>query len=88
MLSKRQKQTVIKDNQEHTTDTGSSEVQIALISKRIKFLADHLKKHPKDFHSRRGLLMMVGKRRRFLQYLRDTDEKKYTRISKKLELGL
>lgn len=87
MLSKRQKQTVIKEHQEHGTDTGSSEVQIALISKRIKFLADHLKKHPKDFHSRRGLLMMVGKRRRFLQYLRDTDEKKYTRISKKLELG-
>lgn len=86
MLTKRQKQNTIKDHQEHATDTGSSEVQIALISKRIKFLADHLKKHPKDFHSRRGLLMMVGKRRRFLQYLRDTDEKKYARISKKLEL--
>ncbi len=86
MLTKRQKQNVVKEYQEHATDTGSSEVQIALISKRIKFLADHLKKHPKDFHSRRGLLMMVGKRRRFLQYLRDTDEKKYTKISKKLEL--
>ncbi len=76
----------MKEHQAHATDTGSSEVQIALISKRIKFLADHLKKHPKDFHSRRGLLMMVGKRRRFLQYLRDTDEKKYAKISKKLEL--
>ena len=86
MLKKRTKQNVIKDTQAHETDTGSSPVQIALLSKRITALADHLKKNPKDFHSRRGLLMMVGKRRRFLQNLKDKDEKAYTRLAKKLEL--
>jgi small subunit ribosomal protein S15 len=86
MLKKRQKQNVIKEVQIHEADTGSSPVQIALLSKRIKALADHLKKNPKDFHSRRGLLMMVGKRRRFLQNLKDRDEKAYNRLVKKLEL--
>ncbi len=86
MLKKRQKQNAIKDVQMHESDTGSSPVQIALLSKRIKALADHLKKNPKDFHSRRGLLMMVGKRRRFLQNLKDKDEKAYGRLAKKLEL--
>jgi len=60
MLKKRQKQNAIKDVQMHESDTGSNPVQIALLSKRIKALADHLKKNPKDFHSRRGLLMMVA----------------------------
>ncbi len=86
MLKKRQKQNTISDFQTHESDTGSSPVQIALLSKRIKALADHLKKNPKDFHSRRGLLMMVGKRRRFLQNLKDRDEKAYGRLAKKLEL--
>ena len=86
MLTKRKKQTVIKDFQVHDTDTGSAEVQIGLLTKQIKTLADHLKKNPKDNHSRRGLLMMVGKRRRFLQYLKRTDEKKYDKLAKKLEL--
>jgi small subunit ribosomal protein S15 len=86
MLKKRQKQNAIKDVQMHESDTGSSPVQIVLLSKRIKALADHLKKNPKDFHSRRGLLMMVGKRRRFLQNLKDKDEKAYGRLAKKLEL--
>ncbi len=86
MLKKRQKQNVIKDSRVHETDTGSSPVQIALLSKRITALADHLKKNPKDFHSRRGLLMMVGKRRRFLQILKDKNEKAYARLAKKLEL--
>jgi len=86
MLTKRKKQTAIKDFQVHDTDTGSAEVQIGLLTKQIKALADHLKKNPKDNHSRRGLLMMVGKRRRFLQYLKRTDEKKYDKLAKKLEL--
>lgn len=86
MLSKRKKQTLIKEYQQHEKDSGSAEVQIALLTKQIKELAEHLKKHPKDHHSRRGLLMMVGKRRRFLQFLKRKDEKKYERISKKLEL--
>lgn len=61
-------------------DTGSPEVQIALLSKRIILLSQHLQKHPKDEHSRRGLLQMIGKRRRFLEYLRKKDESRYKKI--------
>jgi small subunit ribosomal protein S15 len=86
MLSKRKKQTAIAEHQKHETDTGSAEVQVGLLTKRIEELAGHLKRHPKDHHSRRGLLMMVGKRRRFLQYLRREDEKAYVKITKKLKL--
>lgn len=86
MLSKRIKQSTIKEHQTHETDTGSAEVQIGLLSKQIKTLANHLKKHPKDQHSRRGLLMMVGKRRKFLQYLKRENEKRYDKLVKKLEL--
>jgi small subunit ribosomal protein S15 len=86
MLTKRQKQNTIKEFAKHEADTGSAEVQIALLTKQIKALADHLKKHPKDFHSRRGLLMMVGKRRKFLQYLKRENEKQYEKLVKKLEL--
>ena len=76
----------MKDSARHEKDTGSSEVQISLLSRRIKLLADHLKKNPKDFTSRRGLLMMVGKRRKLMQYLRENDEKSYSKIAKKLEI--
>lgn len=86
MLSKRKKQTAIKEYQRHETDTGSAEVQVSVLTKQIKALADHLKKHKKDNHSRRGLLMMVGKRRKFLQFLRRDNEKKYEKLVKKLEL--
>jgi len=86
MLSKRKKQVVIKEYQVHEKDTGSAEAQIGLLTKQIQELAGHLKKHPKDHHSRRGLLMMVGRRRKFLQYLEREDEKKYAKITKKLEL--
>lgn len=86
MLSKRKKQSAIKEYQKHKTDTGSAEVQVGLLTKRIKELADHLKKHPKDHHSRRGLLIMVGKRRKFLQYLRRENEKAYDKLAKKLKL--
>jgi len=86
MLSKKKKQTAIKDYAVHETDTGSTPVQIGILSKQIKALADHLKKHAKDHHSRRGLLMMVGRRRTLLQYLKREDEKAYEKLVKKLEL--
>ncbi len=85
-LSKRQKQSTIKKSQQHEKDTGSAEVQINLLTKRIEELADHLKKHPKDNHSRRGLLKMVGKRRRLLKYLKGENEKRYEKTTK--ELGI
>ena len=70
----------------HEKDTGSPEVQIALLSNRIKYLTDHFKIHKKDHHSRRGLLKLVGQRRRLLNYLKKTDVKRYQSIIK--ELGI
>ena len=86
MLTKRQKQNVIKEHGKHESDTGSDEVQIGLLSKKIKLLAAHLKKNPKDVHSRRGLLIMVGKRRRLLTVLKREDEKRHAQIVKKLAI--
>ncbi|PIR44081.1 30S ribosomal protein S15 [Candidatus Wolfebacteria bacterium CG10_big_fil_rev_8_21_14_0_10_31_9] len=86
MLTKRKKVNILKDFQVHDTDTGSTEVQIALVTKQILELADHLKKHSKDNHSRRGLLKMVGKRKKLLTYLSQTNEKSYEKIIKKLGL--
>ncbi|MEW6616963.1 MAG: 30S ribosomal protein S15 [Patescibacteria group bacterium] len=86
MLSKQKKQAATRDYKRHDSDTGSAEYQIALLTRQIKALTDHLKKHSKDHHSRRGLLMMVGKRRRFLQFLQKSDEKKYNSLVKKLKL--
>lgn len=86
MLTKRQKQTIVKEHQKHEKDSGSAGVQIAILTKQIKELTDHLKKNPKDHHSRRGLLLMVGKRRRFLQYLEREDEKGHGKLVKKLGL--
>ena len=77
----------MKETGRHEKDTGSAEVQISLLTKQISALADHLKTHKKDHHSRRGLLMMVGKRRRFLRYLKQENEKQYEKIAKKLELN-
>jgi len=85
-LSKEEKLEVISKYQLHDRDTGSIEVQIALLSERINRLTEHLKAHKKDFHSRRGLLMMVGHRRRLLEYLRRKDIDKYQELVK--ELGL
>ncbi len=83
-LTKRKKQSTIKQNQQHEKDTGSAEVQISLLTKRIEELVDHLKKHPKDNHSRRGLLKIVGKRRRLLRYLKRENEKRYEETTKSL----
>lgn len=86
MLTSRKKQKVIKEYQTHEKDTGSSDVQIAVLTKRITELIDHLKHHSKDQHSRRGLLKMVGKRKRFLDYLKKTDPKSHSALTKKLGL--
>lgn len=86
MLTKRQKQLVIGEHQKHEKDTGSAEVQISLLTRQIKSLTEHLKKHKKDHHSRRGLLMMVGKRRKFLQYLKRENLEGYEKLLKKIEL--
>lgn len=77
---------IVKKYQTHKKDTGSTEVQIALLTEKILELAKHLKKHAKDSDSRRGLLMMVGKRRRLLNYLKKNDSKKYDKLIK--DLGL
>jgi len=74
------KQTTIADHKLHDSDTGSPEVQIALLTARINELTEHLKQHKKDHHSRRGLLMMVGRRRRMLDYVRGIDVERYRAI--------
>ena len=80
------KQSIIAEYRTHETDTGSPEVQIALLTARINHLTDHLRTHKKDHHSRRGLLMMVGKRRGLLDYLIKTDIERYRSII--AELGI
>lgn len=86
MLTTRQKTKIIKDIAVHDKDTGSPEVQIALLSKRIDELTDHLKKHKKDNHSRRGLLGMVADRQTHLTYLRKNFPRRYSSILKKMDL--
>jgi small subunit ribosomal protein S15 len=83
-FSKAQKTSVITGNRTHETDTGSPEVQVALLSERISYLTEHFKTHPKDHHSRRGLMMMVGQRRRLLDYLKIKDLKRYRGLIEKL----
>lgn len=85
-LTKDEKQQIIEEYKTHAKDTGSPEVQIALLTEQIDRLSEHLKEHPKDFHSRRGLLQMVGKRRRLLRYLRGKDKTRYKNITQNLEL--
>ncbi len=86
MILKDKKAEVIEANRLHETDTGSPEVQIALLTERITELTEHLKVHKKDNHSRRGLLMMVGQRRGMLAYLQKKDVERYRAIVKKLGL--
>jgi small subunit ribosomal protein S15 len=76
-FSKDQKAGVISGYRNHETDTGSPEVQVALLSERISYLTEHFKTHPKDHHSRRGLLQLVGQRRRLLEYLKGKDLARY-----------
>ena len=86
MLTKTKKARIIKEVKIHDTDTGSPEVQISLITKRIDELAKHLKKHGKDNHSRRGLLQLVADRQSHMKYLQKKNPKRYDVIIKKLEL--
>lgn len=85
-MDKNLKTEIIKKYQTHEGDTGSPEVQIALLTERINRLNEHLKSNHKDHHSRRGLLMMVGKRRALLNYLKDTNLEKYRQLLQDLEL--
>ena len=86
MLKKEEKQAIIKEYQRFEGDTGSVEVQVAILTDQINRLTENLKVHKKDFHSNRGLLMMVGKRKNFLNYLRETDVNRYRELVKKLGL--
>ena len=86
MLLKEEKTAVIEANRTHENDTGSPEVQIAILTRRINDLTEHLKVHKKDHHSRRGLLMMVGRRRGLLNYVKEQDIERYRDIVKKLGL--
>lgn len=86
MVAKGKKKDIIEKFKGHSQDTGSSSVQIALLTERITYLNDHLKKHKKDFHSRRSLLMLVGRRRRLLSYLKKKDPQSYGEVTKELKL--
>ena len=86
MLQGEKKQGIIAEYRVHTSDTGSPEVQVAMLTQRVRELTEHLKVHTKDFHSRRGLLKMVGKRRRLLRYLKDKDFNRYRTLIERLGL--
>ena len=83
-LTKERKTTLIESYRTHGSDTGSPEVQVAILSDRITYLTDHFKTHAKDHHSRRGLLKLVGQRRRLLDYLRSNDTDRYAELIKRL----
>ena len=86
MLTPKEKNAIIRKFQVHKSDTGSPEVQIAILTKEIEQVSEHLKIHRKDNHSRRGLLKMVGNRRRLLRYLKEEDGKRYEKLVVKLKL--
>ncbi|MCC7202511.1 MAG: 30S ribosomal protein S15 [Nitrospirae bacterium] len=85
-LEKQEKQNIIKGFSRHASDTGSPEVQVAILSNRIAYLTEHFKTHIKDHHSRRGLLKLVNQRRRLLQYLQRIDSGRYKDLIKRLGL--
>lgn len=86
MLSTEEKQAIIKDHQKSANDSGSTEVQVAILTKRIADLTEHLKAHKQDDHTRRGLLQMVGQRKRLLKYLQAKDYESYQALIAKLGL--
>lgn len=86
VLVKDKKKKIIENFKTHSMDTGSADVQIALLTERINLLTGHFKRHKKDFHSRRGLLMLVGRRRRLLDYIKKNNIEKYGKIIEKLNL--
>jgi small subunit ribosomal protein S15 len=85
-LNVEQKKIIIEDYKQHEGDTGSPEVQVALLTKRINDLTEHFKVHTKDYHSRRGLMIMVGQRRRLLDYLKRKDKSRYASLIERLGL--
>lgn len=85
-LTKDRKTELIGNYKTHESDTGSPEVQVAILSERINYLTDHFKAHAKDHHSRRGLLMLVGRRRRLLDYLKSKDGQRYAELIKRLNI--
>jgi small subunit ribosomal protein S15 len=85
-ITAERKSALIKEYQTKSEDTGSPEVQVAILSERIRNLTEHMATHKKDFHSRRGLLMMVGQRRRLLEYLKRSDAKRYEGLIDRLGL--
>ncbi len=85
-LSKEKKQQIVKDYAVQAGDTGSPEVQVAVLTAKIEYLSEHMKTHAKDFHSRRGLMKMVSSRRRLLAYLKKENEERYATLIKKLGL--
>lgn len=85
-LEKQEKQNIIREYSRHQSDTGSPEVQIAILTSKISYLTEHFKTHQKDHHSRMGLLKLVNKRRKLLQYLKSTDAGKYSSVISRLGL--
>jgi len=85
-LNVEQKKVIIEDYKVHESDTGSPEVQVAILTKRINDLTEHFKIHTKDYHSRRGLMIMVGQRRRLLDYLKRKDKNRYAQLIERLGL--
>ena len=85
-ITAERKETLIKEHAQGKGDTGSPEVQVAILSERINYLTEHFKTHAKDHHSRRGLLMLVGKRRRLLDYLKSKDIQRYADLIKRLNI--
>lgn len=85
-ITAEKKQELVKEYAIHDGDVGSPEVQVAILTERIKNLTEHMNLHKKDFHTRRGLLIMVGKRRRLLDYLKKVDETRYQKLIERLEL--
>ncbi len=86
MLTAEKKRDIVEVHRRHETDTGSPEVQVALLTERIERLSEHLRSHKKDFHSQRGLMLMVGQRRRLLNYLRREDQERYRALIARLGL--
>ena len=85
-LNTEEKQSLINDHQSHATDTGSAEIQVAMLTKRISKLSDHLQNNIHDFSSRQGLLKMIGQRKRLLSYVKGKSEKRYTELINKLSI--
>lgn len=86
MLTTEEKTKIIKENKINPTDTGSPEVQVAIMTNRINYLTEHFSRHKKDFHSKTGLMKLVGKRKRLLDYLRKQDVNRYASLIQKLSL--